>query len=201
MSRFAFMARRPKRTLAVLALLLVALAVTVGSGANFTAQTANPTNTFTAGTLTMSNSLNGAAIFTSPPLWKPNTSENGQVDIQNTGSLEGTFVLSITNVTATPSPGLGSVLQVKVDDCGVFTGPGATTPPPCTPGPGYVNRYTGNIAGLSGIPMPGGGTAGAFAVNEKHRYFITVTWPNGSPAVDNPLQGANLTFDFLWSAT
>jgi hypothetical protein len=201
MSRFAFMARRPKRTLAVLALLLVAIAVTVGSGANFTAQTANPTNTFTAGTLQMSNSANGTAIFTSPPLWKPADSRTGQVDIQNTGTLNGNFVLSTSNITATPSPGLSSVLQVKVEDCGDWTGPGATTPPTCAPGPGTTTLYNGNIAGLSGVATPGNGPAQVYTPNEKRRYFITVTWPNGTPAVDNPLQGATTAFDFVWSAT
>ncbi len=205
MSRFAFMARRPKRTLAVLALLLVALAVTVGSGANFTAQTANPTNTFTAGSLSMSNSLNGTAVFTSPPLWKPSDSRQGFVDIQNTGTLPGNFVLS-TNNLAPSVGGLGSVLQIRVDDCGKFTGPGLSTPPDCVTG--VQNRYGASapqtIAGLSGISMPSSTTPSVvvpWAPNEKHRFMITVTWPDGTPAVDNPLQGATMTFDLTWSAT
>jgi len=201
MSRFAFMARRPKRTLAVLALLLVAIAVTVGSGANFTAQTANPTNTFTAGTLSMSNSKNGAAIFTSPPLWKPGDSQTGIVDIQNTGTLNGNFVLSTSNINPTPAPGLSSVMKVQIDDCGDFTGPGGITPPTCT-APSMQTIYpAGSIAGLSGLATPGTGPGATFVPNEKRRYFITVSWPNGTPAVDNPLQGANMTFDFVWSAT
>src|SRR5215467_10238771 len=124
MSRFAFMARRPKRTLAVLALLLVAIAVTVGSGAQFTAQTVNPTNTFAAGTLSMTNSLNGTAIFTASPLWRPGDTQTGIVDIQNTGTLGGNIVLGTSNITATPSPGLGAVMTIQVIDCGLFTGPG-----------------------------------------------------------------------------
>ncbi len=75
MSRFAFMVRHPKRSLAVLALLLAATAVTIGSGANFSAQSANPTNTFTAGTLTIgSNPANGTAVFTPSTPMKPGDS-------------------------------------------------------------------------------------------------------------------------------
>jgi spore coat-associated protein N len=199
MSRFAFMARRPKRTLAVLALLLVAIAVTVGSGAQFTAQTANPTNTFTAGTLQMTNSANGTAIFTSPPLWKPADSRTGLVDIQNTGTLNGNFVLSTSNITG--SVPLSNVLRVQIDDCGDWTGPGFTTPPTCTL-PTMQTIYTsGTISGLSGLSTPGTGPGQTYVPNEKRRYFITVTWPNGTPAVDNPLQGTSTAFDFVWSAT
>jgi hypothetical protein len=42
-----------KRTLATLALGLIAVATAVGSGADFTARTANPNNTFSAGSLSM----------------------------------------------------------------------------------------------------------------------------------------------------
>ena len=48
----------------LLAVLLLAVSVVIGSGANFTSQSANPSNTFTAGNLTHLNSKNGAALFT-----------------------------------------------------------------------------------------------------------------------------------------
>ena len=59
MNRLHALASRPKRTLGALVVVLAAVGVAVGSGANFTAQTANPSNTFSAGTLTMSNSWMG----------------------------------------------------------------------------------------------------------------------------------------------
>ena len=64
MSRTKVLRANPRRALAALATVLVAVGVTVASGASFTAQTANPSNTFTAGTLTMTNSKAGAAILT-----------------------------------------------------------------------------------------------------------------------------------------
>ena len=52
---------RPRRTLAALATVLAAAGLTVASGADFTATSANPLNTFTTGTLTISNSNADAA--------------------------------------------------------------------------------------------------------------------------------------------
>src|SRR3954471_3393561 len=78
--------RRPKRTLGALALGLCALGVAIGSGADFSAQTANPSNTFSAGSLRMDNSRDGSAIF-APTNMKPGgQAQTGLVDIRNTGS-------------------------------------------------------------------------------------------------------------------
>src|SRR5215203_3419956 len=86
MSRIDVLLVHPKRTLGVLALVLVAVGVAVGPGANFSASGANPSNTCTAGTLTMSNSNDAAAVLTASN-WKPGDTQTGTVDIQNTGSL------------------------------------------------------------------------------------------------------------------
>ena len=64
MSRFKVLRANPRRTLAAMATLLIAVGVTAASGATFTAQSANPSNTFSSGTLTMTNTKNGAAILT-----------------------------------------------------------------------------------------------------------------------------------------
>jgi spore coat-associated protein N len=193
MSRFAFMARHPRRTLGVLALLLAATAVTIGSGANFTASSANPTNTFSAGTLTIGNSSPGTAIFAPGVLMKPGDSRVGIVDIQNTGTITGDFVLGTSNIVNTPAaPGLTSRLTIEVEDCGLWAQPG---PPAPTCGTTTIKYAPNTIAGLSGIDM------GNFAPGDKRRYRITVLWPNGTPAQDNPLQGAGLTFDLNWTAS
>ena len=49
----------PRALLLGLGTIGLAAAVTVGSGADFTSSTANPSNVFTAGTLSHSNSKNG----------------------------------------------------------------------------------------------------------------------------------------------
>ena len=51
MTRLHRLAAHPRRTLGALAVVLAAVGITVGSGANFTASAANPGNAFTTGTL------------------------------------------------------------------------------------------------------------------------------------------------------
>src|SRR5918995_6840911 len=183
MSRIDVLLVHPKRTLGVLALVLVAVGVAVGSGANFSASSANPSNTFTAGTLTMDNSANNAAILSvgSSPGWKPGDSTSGTVDIKNTGSLAGTFsvsrsALSDTNPNDTPSgpsPAPANPLSGKIDlvihDCGTFVG---ATPPSCT---GGSDVYTGTLAALGSSQ-----SLGSYAANEQHRYKFTATFDSSA---------------------
>ena len=87
MSRFKVLRANPRRTLAALATLLIAVGVTAASGADFTATSANPSNTFSAGTLTMSNSKDNAAILTASNMKPGDPATKGEVVIKNTGSL------------------------------------------------------------------------------------------------------------------
>src|SRR5215210_2410027 len=102
MSRFKLLAANPRRALAALATVLVAVGLTAASGANFNAQSANPNNTFTAGTLSMFNSKENAAILTATNM-RPGdpVPATGTVDIANTGSLSAPFVLSKGTVSNT----------------------------------------------------------------------------------------------------
>ena len=59
MKTFDFAARHPMRALGALTALIAAVAVAVGSSASFTASSANPSNTFAAGTLSILNSKEG----------------------------------------------------------------------------------------------------------------------------------------------
>ena len=86
MDRLGILLEQPPRTLGVLAVVLLAASVAVGSGAAFTAQTANPSNSFASGTLQIVNSKNTAAVLTASNL-KPGDTATGTVDIQNSGSL------------------------------------------------------------------------------------------------------------------
>src|SRR3954470_5580545 len=94
-SRLSALAAHPRRTIGALAVVLAAVGITVGSGANFTAHAANPSNTFTAGTLTI-GSTSSSALFTAPNM-KPGDNVNGTVDIANSGSVSGTFTLATSN--------------------------------------------------------------------------------------------------------
>jgi len=62
LSRISVLAARPRHTLGALAVVLAAVGVAVGSGANFTAHVASAGNTFSAGTLSIGGG--GSAILT-----------------------------------------------------------------------------------------------------------------------------------------
>jgi hypothetical protein len=181
-SRLSALAAHPRRTIGALAIVLAAVGVTVGSGANFTAHAANPSNTFTAGTLTIGSSQ-ASAILSAPNL-KPGDSATGTVDIQNTGSLPGTFTLSTSNVSDS-SPSLLGVLDLKIEDCGVFVG---VTPPTC--GSGTIVHNAKASAFTSG-------SLGTFAASAKHRYKFDVSLP---AATGNTLQGKAASVEFDWDA-
>jgi spore coat-associated protein N len=182
MSRLSALAAHPRRTVGALAVVLAAVGITVGSGANFTAHSANPSNTFTAGTLSIGNSQ-ASAILSATNL-KPGDSTPGTVDIQNTGSVPGTFTLSTSNIVDTGN--LLGQLDLKVEDCGVF---GASSTPSCSSGTTVV--YNGKASSI------GSKSLGSFAANAKHRYQFTVSMPTD---IANSFQGKTATVEFDWDA-
>jgi hypothetical protein len=186
MSRIDVLFQHPKRTLGVLALVLVAVGVAVGSGANFSASSANPSNTFTAGTLTMSNSNDAAAILTANN-WKPGDTSTGTVDIENTGSLSGTFSLSRTALSNSDNSNpLSDKIDLVVKDCGDFSG----GTPSCDAGD--PNKYSGTLTAFTSSAA-----LGTFAANEKHRYQFSATF---NSSAGNAYQGDNSSATFTWDA-
>lgn len=192
MSRLVVLKRHPKRTLTGLAAALVAAALAVGSGADFTASSANPSNTFSSGTLSMSNSSDSAAILTASGL-KPGASPaTGTVDIKNTGSLPGTFTLTRgTPVDTGSTSALSGKLNVTVSDCGVFVG---NTAPSCS---SPTTIYSGTLSqmGTSGHAIS---SLGTFDAGDKHRYQFSVGLDSSA---DNNYQGGTSTVEFDWAAT
>ena len=68
LSRLQVLTSQPKLALGALLTLLLAAGAVVGSGADFTASSANPANTFASGTLTIGNSKEGVAVLTASNL-------------------------------------------------------------------------------------------------------------------------------------
>ena len=182
MSRLSALAAHPRRTIGALAVVLAAVGITVGSGANFTAHAANPANTFTAGTLSIADSASGAVL--SATNLKPGDVNTGTVDIQNTGSIPGTFTLSTSNMVDTAS--LLGQLDLKVEDCGLYSG---TTAPSCATGTTVVYNGKANAIPSSAL--------GTYAANAKHRYQFSVTMPT---TIANTFQGKTATVEFDWDA-
>jgi hypothetical protein len=168
------MARNPKRVIVGLLTALVAAVAAIGSGADFSSHSANPSNTFSSGTLLQSNSKNGIAIVTGSNL-KPGDVRSGEVTIANTGSLAGTFKLAESS--ASNAFGAGD-MTLKVDD---VTGQKA------------VSIYSGDIGK---VPAEGIGL-GSYAAGEARTYRFTTTFGKESPNSD---QGKVARADYEWDA-
>jgi spore coat-associated protein N len=181
-TRLHRLAAHPRRTLGALAVVLAAVGITVGSGANFTASAANPGNAFTTGTLVIANSPSTALLSVTG--MKPGDSNSSTVDITNTGSLAGDFALKTANPTG--YTGLLSQLQLTVVDCGAWT----SSAPDCVTG--TTQKYSGSVSGLTNASL------GNYAGGIKHRYKFTATLPTST---DDTYQGKTAGIDFAWSAT
>jgi hypothetical protein len=189
MSRLKALAAQPRLALGALLTLLLAAGAVVGSGADFTASSANPANTFASGTLTIGNSKAATAVLSASNLRPGDPATTGLVDIQNTGSLSGAFTLSRGTVTdsdlANP---MSAKLDVIVTDCGTFTG---ATPPVCGDGDD-TTKYTGTLAAMgTNIAL------GSYAANVQHRYRFSAAL---NSSAGNAYQGDSSTVQFDFNA-
>jgi spore coat-associated protein N len=182
-----FVARYPLRALGALIALVAAVAVAVGSSASFTASSANPSNTFAAGTLTILNSKEGLAVLTASNMKPGDPATTGVVDVENTGSLSGAFTLSRSGIVDSDGANpMSAMLDLVVKDCGDF----ASGTPACDAGDPV--KYTGTIAAMGSTAL------GTFAASEKHRYQFAVTFNSGA---NNAYQGDSSSVQFDWSAS
>jgi spore coat-associated protein N len=178
--------RHPRRTLGALATALAAIGVAIGSGADFSAESANPSNTFTAGSLTMDDSRAGAAIV-NPANLKPGAPpQTGTVDIENTGTIDGTFSLSRDELASTdggdPNPTeFAAKLNLTVTDCGESCGDA-----------GDREVYAGTLAGMNDAV-----SLGRFAAGDSHRYQFAAAL---DASTGDEYEGDSSSARFVWDA-
>jgi hypothetical protein len=189
MSRLSVLVSRPRRTLAALATVLVAVGITAASGADFTATSANADTTFATGTMQITNSRAGQAVLASTADMRPgDPARTGTVDITNAGSLSGTFTLQRgTIVDSDGSNPLSTMLDLVLTDCGDFS----SGTPSCGDGDDQV-KYTGTVAAMSSAVGLGNWAAG-----EKHKYQFSVSV---NTSAGNAYQGDTSTVPFTWNA-
>jgi spore coat-associated protein N len=166
---------------ALIAMLIIASAFLVGSGAIFTSTSVNAQNIFTAGILTHGNDKAPNAILTAGPM-KPGDVASGQVTISNTGNLDGVFTLAMATKTDTTIAGhdghLLDALQLKiVDNLG-------------------NEYYNGDLNAFAS-----GTSVGTIAAHDALTYTFTVTFPDSGTDSDNQYQGSVAEVDFTWTAT
>lgn len=180
------MGQRRMLALATLAVLLLAVIGVIGSGAAFTSQSTNPGNSFTAAGFRIHNQHEGVAVFNVTKM-KPGDSsaQTWWVELE-AGSADGDVSLTLDNIADVPGPGggaLSALLRVTVVD-------------------DTTSTTLVNNAALADTTVAVPGTGGAeWTEGERHDFTVTVTWPDGAPAVDNLRKGSNSTFDITWDAT
>ena len=142
-----------------------------------------------SGTLSLSNSLNEAAVLSVQNL-KPGESRSGQVTITNTGTLDGAFSLAQTNLADTPGPyggRLSDALQLSIEQ---ISGGGSTV----------SSVYSGGMSGLTSRQL------GTLAAGEPRTYRFTAGLPDtghplGPGLGDNLFQRSAVQADYVWTAT
>jgi hypothetical protein len=157
--------------LAALSLLALALGTAMFSGAKFTSRSAN-TASLVTGNVQLSSTKPNEATIVSAAAMKPGESRSGTITIGNEGNVTGTVSLAGTGLTGTA---LAAVIDFKLED---ITG-GVTT-----------QKWSGKLGAFPGVGL------GNFAVNEKHEYRLTLSWPSGSN--EAALQGTSTSLTFQW---
>ena len=185
MTRLHRLAAHPRRTLGALAVVLAAVGITVGSGANFTASAANPGNAFTTGTLVDRQLAEHGALSVE-------RHEAGRQRHRHRRHHEHRHRSPATSRSRPPTPTgatalLGQLRARSSLDCGAWTGHRARTARPAR-----RSVYNGKVSALTNAAL------GNYAGGIKHRYQFTATLP-GDHQRHVPGQVGRL--DFAWSAT
>jgi len=205
--------RRMVRAIApVVGLLAAGLLVWQGSYAAFTASTSSPGNSWTSGTVALTNNTGAAGAFVvtgtasfSVTNIKPGQSGSACVTVRSTGTVAGNGRFYVQNVTGTLAPALAPQIQLTVDVGALPNGTGAGTsiPASCAGAPALANIING--VALNALPTSYGATgnswtlAGGTGVTENRVYKITWTFATtGTNAGDNLLQGRSAGADFVW---
>jgi hypothetical protein len=185
MKRFKILfGQRRFQVLASLGAVVLAASVVVGSGASFTAQSANASNVFSTGTLTMNNTPSG--MSTTIANMVPGDFRDASVTIENTGDVRGDFYLEPVLVTEN-TQAIADELDLVVTDKALGT-----------------VVYEGKLSKLGQQHL------GLWASAEAHTYAFHVTFPDkgttagtkgaGVVGSDNQYMGATTTVDFNWTA-
>jgi hypothetical protein len=213
--------RKSKRSLRVALVLGTAVAGTalVGWGglAAWNAYTENAGNSVTAGTLAHSNGAScvsslgvvptsgtgfcAATITVSnvdPVTW---TGTTGTIKINDTGSLNSTFQLSMGTALQAPTGSLCADVTVGVTDLNTVSpdNTGVVWSPTALTGT-FTAKSLYNNAATPNLTWTGGGTANTGTGATGDTYTVTVA-PSGSFASDYADQGTGCTFGLLFTQT
>src|SRR5262245_16227376 len=132
------------------------------------------------GTLTLSNSKEGAAILSLGGM-RPGDSVTDTVTLGNTGTIPGDLTLATSNLVDTPGSGGGALsgeLDLRIQD---VTGSPLTV-------------YNGKIDALTPVGL------GTLAAGDSRVYEFRVSFPDVGPGAENSFQGSSTSVQFDWTA-
>jgi hypothetical protein len=178
MKRFKILfGQRRFQLLASLGAVVLAVSVVAASGASFTAHSANASNVFTNGTLSMSNQPSGMSVSITNMV--PGDSHTGTIAIANTGDVQGNFYLEPVAVKDSMGGLYADDLVLTITD-------------------GGTGIYKGSLSGLGQIDL------GVWQPKDQHTYEFTVAFPDqgrdgAGVGVDNQYMGATASADFNWT--
>ncbi len=163
-----------RKALVPLTTLAAAGALAIGSGANFTSNSANPNSIVASGTLTQTNSKTGAAVFNISNI-KPGDTVGGQVTITNTGTLPAVMSVTESAFASTFSATSGSPATPTLN---LVVTEGSNT------------IYSGAFGSMSTVAL------GTFTAGQAKTYKFTVTFNQAATNVD---QGKTASATYTWN--
>lgn len=171
---------RVQMTAAITAIALVAFFVVRTSQAAFTGTTASAGNTFTGGTVALSDDDGGVATFTATNMG-PGDSVTQCVTVAYTGSLVPNNPVTMSATATAGETGMAPSMAVSVNESA-----------DCTAADGTSGDVTGDLSSL------GAGTTAwtPSGSGDSRGFWITVTMDGG---IDDIYQGKSVTADFTWS--
>jgi hypothetical protein len=161
--------RRALVTLVVLVLALVALKMSVFSGAGFSIRSANPGNAVAAGTLTITNDRAGTFVVNAVDL-RPGQSSQGDLRLTGDDDFTAGLTIAAAGLTVTPvGSAIAGALRLQIDDVtnarqlysGALGGLGTVTPPPTplAPSAPRILRFTVTFPLAAATPALQGNSA------------------------------------------
>lgn len=176
--------RRWRRALVPLTTLAAASALVIGSGADFSSNSANVAGVYATGTLTQANSKADEAIFNVSNL-KPGDTVNGAVTITNTGSLPAVF-----SVTETADNGFANpdnlVMTVTQDGNTVYSGTfgdmGTQSLGTFEAGEARTYEFSATLKSEAGNEEQGKSASAAYSWDAAQTEAVTVDQPADEPA-------------------
>ncbi len=177
-----------------LSLLLVGFLVVTGSRAAFTATTDNTGNSWTAGTVSLSDDDTTKAMFTAVDLKGGDELENCIV-VTYTGSLDADVTLYAESLAG--SLGTYLDLEVEIGDGGSFSDTATQDGEVACTGFSGSSIYSGTLAGFAGASTDFASGVGTWAPStgdyKTYRFLVTVQDNNNA-------QGQSASVDFVWEA-